>query len=77
MPRARRFGISTQLYHGQRLTRDHLREVGAAGFDAVELHATRTHFDYHNESAIADLQGWLADARLDQHASRRARALLC
>ena len=65
MPRARRFGISTHLYHGQRLNRDHLREIGAAGFDTVELFATRTHFDYHSESATADLQGWLADSRLD------------
>lgn len=65
MPRSRRFGISTHLYHGQRLTRDHLREVAAAGFDAIELFATRTHADYHSTSAMADLQGWLADARLE------------
>ncbi len=65
MPRSQRFGISTQLYHGHRLTRDHLREVAAAGFDAIELCATRTHADYHSESAMADLQGWLADARLE------------
>ena len=64
MPRTRRFGISTHLYHGQRLTREHLREVGAAGFDAVELAATRTHFDYHSEASVADLRGWLADTRL-------------
>lgn len=64
MPRSRSFGISTQLYHGQRLTRDHLREIGGAGFDTVELFATRTHFDYHSESSIADLQQWLAEAGL-------------
>src|SRR5258708_37531889 len=28
----------------------------------VELFATRTHFDYHNPAAVADLQQWLADA---------------
>jgi sugar phosphate isomerase/epimerase len=65
VPRSRRFGVSTHLYHGQRLNRDHLREIGAAGFEAVELFATRTHIDYHSESATADLQGWLADARLE------------
>ncbi len=65
MPRPRRFGISTQLYHGHRLTRDHLREVAAAGFDAIELVATRTHADYHSAPAMADLQGWLADVRLE------------
>lgn len=64
MPRGPRFGISTHLYLGQRLGREHLREVGAAGFEAVELHATRTHVDYHRATVIADVQGWLADARL-------------
>ncbi|MGC4085891.1 MAG: sugar phosphate isomerase/epimerase family protein [Vicinamibacterales bacterium] len=64
MPRARRFGISSRLYLGQRLTRDHVREVAAFGFDSIELHATRTHVDYHSDAAIADLQGWLAETRL-------------
>jgi sugar phosphate isomerase/epimerase len=65
VPRTRSFAVSTQLYHGQRLNRDHLREIAAAGFDTVELFATRTHFDYHSEAAVADLQGWLADAGLE------------
>lgn len=63
----RRFGISTHLYHGQRLTRDHLLEIAGFGFEAVELFATRTHFDYHSEAAIADLQQWLAEAGLELH----------
>jgi sugar phosphate isomerase/epimerase len=58
----RQFGISTHLYHAQRLCRDHLLEIAAHGFDSVEVYATRTHFDYHNSAAVADLQGWLADA---------------
>ena len=61
----RQFGISTHLYHAQRLCRDHLLEIAAHGFDCVEVYATRTHFDYHNPSAVADLQGWLADAGLE------------
>ena len=61
----RQFGVSTHLYHAQRLCRDHLLEIAAHGFDSVELYATRTHFDYHNLSAIADLQGWLAAAGLE------------
>lgn len=56
--------MSTQLYVGYPLSKAHLREVGAAGFDAVELHATRTHIDYHSASVIGDLQGWLAETRL-------------
>jgi sugar phosphate isomerase/epimerase len=59
------FGVSTHLYHGQRLSRDHLLEISAHGFECVEVFATRTHFDYHNPSAVADLQGWLGEAGLD------------
>ena len=61
----RQFGISTHLYHAQRLCRDHLLEIAAHGFECVEVYATRTHFDYHNPSAVADLQGWLAEAGLE------------
>jgi sugar phosphate isomerase/epimerase len=65
--RRRSFGVSTRLYHGQRLCREHLLEIAAYGFESVELFATRTHFDYHNPSAVADLQSWLADAGLELH----------
>lgn len=63
----RHYGISSHLYHGQRLSRDHLLEIGAHGFERVELFATRTHFDYHNAAAVADLQQWLAEAGLALH----------
>jgi sugar phosphate isomerase/epimerase len=62
-----RFGVSTHLYHNYRLTREHLLEIGAHGFDTVELFATRTHFDYHSPAAVADLQQWLAEAGLELH----------
>jgi len=63
----RQFGVSTHLFHGERLTRDHLLEIGRHGFEAVELFATRSHFDYHNPAAVADLQEWIADAGLRLH----------
>ena len=63
----RQFGISTHLYHNHRLSREHLGEIGAQGFERVEVFATRTHFDYHNPGAVADLQQWLAEARLELH----------
>lgn len=63
----RAYGISSHLYHNYRLTREHLLEVGAHGFDRLELFATRTHFDYHNPSTVADLQQWLAEAGLALH----------
>src|SRR5207247_6887666 len=63
----RTFGVSTHLYHSQRLNRDHLIEIAAHGFEAVEVFATRTHFDYHSPAAIGDLQQWLAEAGLELH----------
>ena len=51
----RQYGISTHLYHNQRLSRDHLVEIAAHGFETVEVFATRTHFDYHNPASVADL----------------------
>jgi sugar phosphate isomerase/epimerase len=65
--RTRVYGISTHLYHGERLSRDHLVEVATHGFERVELFATRTHFDYHNPAAVGDLQQWLAEASLELH----------
>jgi sugar phosphate isomerase/epimerase len=63
----RQFGVSTHLYHGHKLTRGHLIEIASHGFESIELFATRTHFDYHNPAAVADLQQWLADAGLTLH----------
>lgn len=60
----RPFGVSTHLFHHERLTRDHFQAIAAHGFEMVEVFATRTHFDYHNPSAVGDLQQWLADAGL-------------
>ncbi len=59
-----RFGVSTHLYHDQRLDREHLVEIAAHGFDCVELFATRTHFDYHDAAAVRALAEWLDDTRL-------------
>jgi len=42
------FGLSTHLFHGDRLERSHLETIKAHGFDLVELFATRTHVDYHD-----------------------------
>jgi sugar phosphate isomerase/epimerase len=44
-----------------------VHEIAEHGFEKIELFATRTHFDYHNASAIADLQQWMAEAGLELH----------
>ena len=62
-----RFGISTHLFHDQRLSRDHLAQIAAHGFEAVEVFATRSHFDYHDTVAIKELGGWLQDTGLALH----------
>ena len=49
------FGISTHLYLGDRLDRDHLVEIAAHGFDAVEVFAVRSHFDYRDRRAAIAL----------------------
>jgi len=63
----RRFGVSTHLFHEHRLSRDHLVHIAAHGFDAVEVFATRSHFDYRDPQAIEQLAAWLTDTRLDLH----------
>ena len=62
-----RFGVSTHLFHESRLTREHLVHIAAHGFEAIELFATRSHFDYHDEKAVAALGEWLGDTRLELH----------
>ena len=62
-----RFGISTHLYHDQRLSREHLAQIAAHGFEAVEVFATRSHFDYHDPAAIARLAEWLKETGLALH----------
>jgi sugar phosphate isomerase/epimerase len=63
----RQFGISTRLFETQRLGRDHLLEIAAYGFEVVEVAALSGHFE-PNDAAVADLQQWLAEARLELHA---------
>jgi sugar phosphate isomerase/epimerase len=58
------FGISTHLYHDQRLDRQHLTQIASYGFEDLELFATRSHFDYRDPAAIDALADWLAASGL-------------
>ena len=61
------FGISTHLYVADRLDRDHLVEIAAHGFEAIEVFGVRTHFDYRDRRAAIALAEWLDDTRLRLH----------
>ena len=61
------FGISTHLYHDQKLDRSHLAQVAGYGFESVELFATRSHFDYHDPASVAALEEWLETTGLALH----------
>jgi len=61
---AARFSVSTYLFHQLRLDREHLVEIAAHGFDAVELFALESHFDYTDPAAVQQLGEWLDDTRL-------------
>jgi sugar phosphate isomerase/epimerase len=63
----KQFGVSTHVYHEQRLAKAELLEIASHGFEAVEVFATRSHIDYHDASAIRSLGEWLAQANLDLH----------
>jgi sugar phosphate isomerase/epimerase len=64
---SRSFGVSTHLFHESRLSREHLVHVAAYDFDAVEVFATRSHFDYRDAGAVGQLAEWLSDTRLTLH----------
>ena len=67
------FGVSTQLYHAQRLRRDHLAEVAAHGFDAVEIIATRIARRLSRRRASSTtVAGWLTREGLRLHCRARA-----
>lgn len=62
-----RFGVSTHLFHERRLSREHIVDIAAHGFETVELFATRSHFDYRDPAAALQLAEWLTDTRLQLH----------
>jgi sugar phosphate isomerase/epimerase len=60
-----RFGLSTHLFHHDRLDRRHIDLLASRGFDLIEVFATRTHVDYHDDGQIRQLAGWLKDAGVE------------
>lgn len=58
------FGISTHLYHHERLNRDHLVEIAAHGFDTVEIFANRPHLDVTDGAVMSEIADAVRDANL-------------
>jgi sugar phosphate isomerase/epimerase len=54
------FGISTHLFHAERLERRHLERFVQHDLTLIEFFATRTHLDYHDPRHVAGIAG---DAR--------------
>jgi sugar phosphate isomerase/epimerase len=62
-----RFGISTHLFHDERLNREHLQLVAEAGFECIELFALTSHFDYASAASATSLREWLNETGLALH----------
>ena len=56
--------LSTYLFVSKRLTRELLGQVREAGFQGVEIFATRSHFDYATKTEVQAIGHALADHQL-------------
>lgn len=56
--------LSTYLFVSKRLTPEILKQISAAGFQAVEIFAARSHFDYATRQEVRNIAQALADHRL-------------
>src|SRR4051812_49029670 len=61
----RRFGVSTRLFERERLRREHLAAIAHHGFEALELFAAASHFDYHDPAALFELIEWLRETGME------------
>src|SRR5215831_18137495 len=58
------FGISTQIYRGQRVTVDLLESLRKAGYAQFELFANRPHFDFHDRALVRSIARWFTENAL-------------
>jgi sugar phosphate isomerase/epimerase len=56
--------LSTYLFVSKKLTPEILTQISSAGFQAVEIFATRSHFDYATRQEVRAIAQSLADHRL-------------
>lgn len=62
-----KFGMSTHLFHNERLAEGHLAAMKRHGFDCVEIFATKTHVDYGSDKDTQAIAGWLRDNGVKVH----------
>lgn len=62
-----KYGFSTRLFAGERLTSRLLGRILEAGFSEIEVFAERDHLDYHDPNLARDLGQWLSDANIKLH----------
>ncbi|HKI10902.1 MAG TPA: sugar phosphate isomerase/epimerase family protein [Candidatus Acidoferrum sp.] len=56
--------LSTYLFVSKKLTPEILTQIAGAGFQAIEIFATRSHFDYATRQEVRAIAQALADHRL-------------
>ncbi len=56
--------LSTYLFVAKKLTRELLAQIHGAGFQGIEIFATRSHFDYATKEEVRAVAQALADNRL-------------
>jgi sugar phosphate isomerase/epimerase len=56
--------LSTYLFVSKKLTPELLQQISSAGFQAIEIFATRSHFDYATRQEVRTISQALADQRL-------------
>jgi sugar phosphate isomerase/epimerase len=61
------FGLSTYLYSQERLNSHILDNVRNAGFERLEIFASRDHLDYHDRNHIRDVAQWFSDHAVELH----------
>lgn len=54
------YGVSTLLFFSHRLTPSLLDTLHESGAQAIEIFASRHHFDYTDRAAVRELAGWFA-----------------
>lgn len=61
------FGLSTHLFHGSRLSAAHVALAAQYGVTALEVYATRSHFDYRDPAHVDAVGQSLADHGIVLH----------